>query len=172
MREKRGRKFPRKARADWKGGEQAALRPGAPQPQPHDPAFSASSTSGHRAIDREQRTPRSPDQDAGSAAHLDALVVAVPRAAEAGEAAQVAGGARAWWLLWRSRRIWLPHGLVDVLVSGLWGQKRSVEAPGTHGAASAPPPSRPLAPVPNTGREGRPAEGGSCHASAGGWLGK
>lgn len=106
MREKRGRKFPRKARADWKGGEQAALRPGAPQPHPHDPAFSASSTSGHRAIDREQRTPRSPDQDAGSAAHLDALVVAVPRAAEAGEAAQVAGGARAWWLLWRSRRIW------------------------------------------------------------------
>lgn len=63
---------------------------------------------------------------------------------------------------------WLPHGLVDVLVSGLWGQKRSVEAPGTHGAASAPPPSRPLAPVPNTGREGWPAEGGSCHASAGG----
>lgn len=188
---------------------------------PRGPAVSTTSTLGHRATDSTE-----PQARVGSATHLDALVVTVPRAAEAGEAAQVAGGARAWWLLWWSRRIWqrergslrerlqgrkrlpnrgeprchpgcprsarlarrtaapappeahglpgarvlaaltwLPHGLVDVLVSSLWGENRSVQAPGAHGAAPAPP--RPLEPVPNAGLGGQQGRGGSCHGSAG-----
>lgn len=39
-------------------------------------------------------------------AHLDALVVTVPGAAEAGQAAQVPGGSGTWWLLWWRCRIW------------------------------------------------------------------
>lgn len=185
---------------------------------PRGPAVSTTSTLGHRATDS-----TAPQARVGSAAHLDALVVTVPRAAEAGEAAQVAGGARAWWLLWWSRRIWqrergslrerlqgrkrlpnrgeprchpgcprsarlarrtaapappeahglpdarvlaaltwLPHGLVDVLVSSLWGENGSVQAPGAHGLR--PPRPAPLNLCRTLGSEASKGEGAAATA--------
>lgn len=64
-----------------------------------------------RGLELMEEPPTPPHITAGSApgmkaAHLDALVVTVPRAAEAGQAAQVPGGSGTRRLLWWCCRIW------------------------------------------------------------------
>lgn len=107
VRENRTRQAPVKLVPDSQGVQSPTKQtPGAHGSHSAQSVLSTDSTPCSRSPILEREVPRSLEQSSGSDAHLDALVVTVPGAAEAGEAAQVTGGPRPGRFLWRSCGIW------------------------------------------------------------------